>query len=203
MGYTKRKIRGINSSFFLAGFIFAGWALFCAGYGWPRAFRGSTVAGSALFTLAALFFIAFPIIWARLPGKHPVNHELARYGKIAQISERLDREMLGPVEILGPFRFTASFLVYDSGHEFQLVPYDQIVSAEIDQAASDDPAAVVLRTRSGRRYQWYRTWLQGLFNPDQVVKKIREAAKLDRPSDAATPASGSPSTASPESSAAS
>jgi hypothetical protein len=39
MGYTKRKIRSINFSFFLAGFIFAGWALFCAWYGWPRNIR--------------------------------------------------------------------------------------------------------------------------------------------------------------------
>ena len=44
------------------------------------------------------------------------------------------------VEALGPFRFTATLLVYDSGHEFRMVPYDQIASAEIETAGADDPA---------------------------------------------------------------
>ena len=116
-----------------------------------------------------------------IPGKHPVNHELLRYGDLAQVSERLDREMGGKVEALGPFRFTASFLVYDSGHEFQMVPYDQIASAEIDKPGSDEPAAIVVQTRRGRRYQWYRTWMQGRFNPERVLEKIRAAAHLDAP----------------------
>lgn len=179
MGYTKRKIRGINFSFLLAGSIFAGWALVCVWFGWPSGFRGASAAGFVLFAAAALFFAAFPVIWARYPAKHPVSHELLRYGALSQMSARLDREMAAQVEVFGPFRFTASFLVYDSGHEFQLVPYDQIVSAEIDRAASDDPAALVVRTRSGRRYQWYRTWLQGMFDPEQVLAKVRTAAHLD------------------------
>jgi len=181
MGYTKRKIRGINFSFLFAAFVFACWALVCAWFGWPRGFRGGSAAGYGLFALAALFFAAFPVIWARYPKKHPVNHELARYGDLSQVSARLDREMNGPVEVLGPFRFTGSILVYDSGHEFQMVPYDQIVSAEIEKPGSDDPAAIVVHTRGGRRYQWYRTWMQGVFNPEQVLEKIRTAAHLDRP----------------------
>jgi len=180
-GYTKRKIRGINFSFLLASFVFACWALVCAWYGWPRGFRGGSTAGFCLFGLAALFFGAFPAIWGRYPRKHPVNHELLRYGDLAQVSERLDREMGGEVEALGPFRFTASFLVYDSGHEFQMVPYDQIASAEIDKPGSDEPAAIVVQTRRGRRYQWYRTWMQGRFNPERVLEKIRAAAHLDAP----------------------
>jgi hypothetical protein len=179
MGYTKRKIRGINLSFLLAGFIFAGWAMVCAWYGWPRGFRGGSVAGFALFAAAGLFFAAFPLIWARFPEKHPVNHELLRYGGLSEISKRLDAEMAGPVDVLGPFRFTATLLVYDSGHEFQMVPYDQIVSAEIDRLGSDDAAAVVVQTRSGRRYQWYRTWMQGIFDPEKVLEKIRVSAHLD------------------------
>jgi len=87
--------------------------------------------------------------------------------------------MAADIEVVGPFRFTATILVYDSGHEFQMIPYDQIVSAEIDQTASDDPAALVVHTRGGRRYQWYRTWLQGVFDPEKTLAKIRAAAHLD------------------------
>ena len=177
MGYTKRKVRGIDFSFLLAGFVFACWALVCAWYGWPRGFRGGSVAGFGLFALAALFFCAFPIIWARHPEKHPVNHELRRYGDLSQISQRLDREMTEHIEVFGPFRFTATLLVYDSGHEFQVVPYDQIVSADSD--GSDGPAAIMLRTRAGRRYHWYSTWLQGTFDPEKVLEKIRTTARLD------------------------
>lgn len=177
MSYTQRKIRGINFSFLLAALIFAGWAFVCSWYGWPRGIRHGSAAALSLFSFAALFFAAFPLIWARYPAKHPVNHELARYGNVQQIAERLDREMSGPVEMLGPFRFTATMLVYDSGHEFQLVPYDQIISAE--KTADDDTPAISVTTRNGRRYQWYRTWMQGLFNPEEVLQKIRAAAHLD------------------------
>lgn len=179
MGYTKRKIRGINFSFLLAGFIFACWALVCAWYGWPRGFRAGSAAGFGLFAVASLFFTAFPAIWARYPAKHPVNHELARYGKLSEISKRLDLEMAGHFEVVGPFRFTKTLLIYDSGHEFQLVPYDQIVSAELEQATSDDPAAIVVHTRDGRQYQWYRTFMQGRFDPEMTLEKIRAAAHLD------------------------
>ena len=181
MGYTKRKIRGTSFSFLLAGFIFACWALVCAWYGWPRGFRGGAATGFGLFALAALFFSAFPVIWARFPEKHPVNHELLRYGGLAEMSERLDREMADPVEVIRPFRFTATLLVYDSGHEFQMIPYDQIASAEIEKLADDDPATIVVRTRRGRRYQWYRTWMQGIFDPEKVLEKIRAAARLETP----------------------
>jgi hypothetical protein len=181
MGYTRRKIRSINLSFFLASIVFAGWALVCAWFGWPRGFRAGSTAGFCLFALAALFFMAFPIIWARLPEKHPVNHELARYGNFSEISRRLDAEMAEHVEILGPFRFTASFLVYESGHEFQMAPLNQIVFAEIEHATPDDPTAIVVHTRKRRRYQWYRTWLQGVFDPEKVLDKIRASAHLDDP----------------------
>lgn len=189
MGYTKRKIRGINFSFLLAGLVFAGWALFCAWSGWPRGFRAGSVAGFVLFALAAMFFCAFPAIWARFPEKHPVNHELMRYGKLAEVSARLDREIAEHVETLGPFRFTATILVYDSGHEFQMVPYNQIISAEIEQPASDDLSAVVVRTRDGRCYQWYRTWMQGIFDPEKTPAKIRAAAHLDDPNPSSSPSS--------------
>jgi len=179
MGYTKRKVRGINFSFLLAGFLFACWALVCAWYGWPRGFRAGSTAGFGLFALAALFFCAFPIIWARYPEKHPVNHELRRYGDLLEVSKRLDHEMTEHVEAIGPFRFTATMLIYDSGHEFQMVPYAQIASAEIETAGSDDPATIVVRTRAGRRYQWYSTWLQGSFDPERVLGKIRSAAQMD------------------------
>lgn len=183
MSYTRRKIRGIDFSFLLAGLIFAGWALVCAWYGWPRGLRGGSAAAFGLFALAAIFFLVFPAIWARYPAKHPVNHDLSRYGKLSEVSARLDREMKGHVEILGPFRFTETMLVYDIGHEFQMIPYSQIASAEIDQPASDDPASVVVRTRKGKRYQWYRTWMQGQFNPEEVVEKIRASAQLNSPAE--------------------
>jgi hypothetical protein len=111
-----------------------------------------------------------------------------RYGKLSQVCERLDLEMAADIEILGPFRFTATILVYDSGHEFQMVPYDQIVPPQIEQPASDDPAAVVVHTRDGRGYQWYRTWMQGIFDPE---KTIRAAAHLDDP-DPSAPSASSP-----------
>src|ERR1700722_11339881 len=176
MGYTHRKIRGINFSFLLAGMVFAGWALVCAWFGWPRGLRYGSTAGFALFAGAALFFLAFPLIWAWFPKKHPVNHELARYGKPSEISKCLDREMAEHSETFGPFRFTASFLVYDSGHEFQLIPYDQIVSTEIDRPTAEDHAAIAVHTRAGRRYQWFRTWMQGMFDPEIVLAKILSVA---------------------------
>lgn len=179
MGYTQHKIRGINRSFFMAAMAFAGWALFCAWTGWPRSFRHSGLTGFILFSLAAVFFMAFPIIWARFPEKHPVNHELRRYGKLHDVLERLDTEMTGHVEILGPFRFTANFLVYDSGHEFQMIPYNQIASVEM--TSDEGTAAVVVHTRSGRRYQWYSTWMQGRFSSEKVREKIRSAAHLENP----------------------
>jgi hypothetical protein len=202
VGYTKRKIRGINFSFLLAGVVFAGWALVCAWFGWPRGFRGGSTLGFVLFALAALFFTAFPLIWARFPEKHPVNHELARYGNLEEVSGRLDLEMADHFEALGPFRFTATMLVYDSGHEFQMVPYDQIV--EVRKMAEDDAVSIAVRTRSGRRYQWYRTWMQGMFEPDGVLQKIRsvipvkeESTDDERPTtnDRPSTASQSPSTA--------
>ncbi len=188
MGYTARKIRGINLSFFLAAIIFACWAAVCAYTGWPRGFRAGSTAGFCLFAAAALFFMAFPMIWARYPAKHPVNHELMRWGKRSEVSERLDLEMEEKVESIGPFRFTASFLVYDSGHEFQLVPYAQIISAEASDATGDDAPSVTVCTRNNKRYQWYRTWLHDTFDPEQIREKVRRAANLDssaRPASAA------------------
>jgi hypothetical protein len=195
MEYTRRKIRGINFSFLLAGLVFAGWAFVCAWFGWPRGFRHASAAGFGLFAMAAVFFCAFPIIWARFPEKHPVNHELARYGDFRQVAQRLDREMAEHFEAIGPFRFTAAFLTYDSGHEFQIIPYDQVASAEV---LSDDIPGVVVRTRRGRRYQWYRTWMQGTFDPARVLEKIRAFALVDAgpavASDHPAPATQSPST---------
>lgn len=179
MGYTRRKIRGINFSFFLASLIFAGWASVCAWFGWPRGFRGGSTAGFCLFAAASLFFMAFPIIWARYPDKHPVNHELARYGNRREVSERLDIEMSEQVETMGPFRFTATMLVYDSGHEFQMIPYTAIVKAEVDKGSSDEAPVIIVHTRDGRQYQWYRTWLQGIFDPEKTLERIRAAAHLD------------------------
>jgi len=180
MGYTRRKIRSINRSFFLAGLVFAGWGLACAWLGWPHAFHHGSAVAFALFLLAALFFVSFPMIWARYPEKHPVNHELHRYGRVAEVSARLDAEMAGRVGISGPFRFTPSFLVYDSGHEFQIVPCDQIASAEIEKAGDDVAAALVIRTRNGRRRQWYPGWMMGRFNPEEALARIRAAAHLDQ-----------------------
>jgi hypothetical protein len=189
MGYTRRKILGINFSFLLAGLVFAGWALVCAWFGWPHGFRHGSAAAFVLFSLAAIFFCAFPIIWARLPEKHPVNHELARYGDLEAISASLDLEMAEHFESLGPFRFTATMLVYDSGHEFRMIPFDQIVSAGNGKETGDDAAAIIVHTRSGRHYQWYRTWMQGIFNPDETLKKIRAAARLDAKDFSAPPES--------------
>ena len=181
MGYTRRKIRGIDLSFLLAGFIFACWALVCAWTGWPRGLRHGSTAGFILFGLAAIFFCSFPLLWARSPEKHPVNHELRRYGKIREVSARLDREMSEHVETLGPFRFTASMLVFDSGLEFQMVPYDQIAAAEIPDSANFP--SIRVRTRSGRQYQWFPSWMQGSFDPEEVINKIRTAAELPTSAD--------------------
>ncbi|HEY6369506.1 MAG TPA: hypothetical protein VIX37_02930 [Candidatus Sulfotelmatobacter sp.] len=37
------------------------------------------------------------------------------YGKWSDICERLDHEMAADVAVRGPFRFTATIFVYDSG----------------------------------------------------------------------------------------
>ena len=97
------------------------------------------------------------------------------------MSERLDRETAAPVERIGPFRFAATLLIYDSGHEFQMIPYDQITSAEIERLADDDSPTIVVQTRKGRRYQWYRTWMQGVFDPEKVLERIRSTARLETP----------------------
>lgn len=177
MGYTQRKIRRIDRSFFIAAVIFSGWAVFCAWTGWPRSFRHSAAVGFVLFAVSAIFFLVFPILWARFPEKHPVNHELRRYGKLREVSEKLDAEMAGRVEILGPFRFTASFLVYDSAYEFQMVPYDHIAS--VNRTSDEGTAAVIVQTRGGRRYQWYSTWMQGFFDAEKIEARLRAAAHLD------------------------
>jgi hypothetical protein len=151
--------------------------LVCAWFGWPRGFRAGSTAGFCLFAAASLFFTAFPVIWSRFPEKHPVNHELARYGNRDEVLERLDVEIAEHFEAVGPFRFTAMFLVYGSGHEFQMIPYDQIVSARVE--TEDNVPAIVVHTHSGRHYQWYRTWIQGIFDPDKTLEKIRAVAHLD------------------------
>jgi hypothetical protein len=203
MGYTARKIRGINLSFFLAALVFAGWAFVCAWFGCPRGFRGASTAAFILFMIAALFFTTFPVIWARYPEKHPVYHELRRYGKIREVSARLDADMEGPVDAIGPFRFTRSLLVYDSGLEFQMIPYDQIAAAEIESSTGGEPITptIVVRTRSGPRYQWYRAWMQGIFDPQKVIEKMRTATHLEDSHDTITTAIAGPSTASPAPSA--
>src|ERR1700680_4294722 len=142
MGYTKRKIRGISLSFLLAAFVFSCGATYCASYGWPRGFRAGSSAGFGLGAVAALLFTAFPFVWMLFPEKHPVRRERSRYGDLAQVLERLDVEMAGHAEILGPFRFTATMLVYDIGYEFQMVPYDQIVRSEIEWSTTGEPPAI-------------------------------------------------------------
>jgi hypothetical protein len=178
MGYTRRKIRAINLSFFLAAAIFTGWALFCARTGLPHSFPHGGAAGFALFGTAALFFASFPLIWARFPGKHPVNHELMRYGSLSEISSALDKEMSGSVDALGPFRFTANFLIYNPSYEFQMIPFDQIAS--VDVSSEDGAAGIAVRTRKGRSYLWFSTWMQGRFDPEEVVERIRACAELEK-----------------------
>jgi hypothetical protein len=184
MGYTRRKIRGINFSFWIAAFVFACGATYCAWVGWPRGFRAGSAAGYSLFALASLLFAAFPAVWLRFPVKHPVYQELSRYGDFAEVSERLDREMAGAVEMIGPFRFTATLLIYEIFHEFQMVPYDEILSAKIEPSEDGEGPAtttIVVHTRDGRRYQWYRTFMQGRFDAEKVLARIRHAAHLDDP----------------------
>ena len=177
MGYTRRKIRAVNFSFLLSASAFAGWSLYCLVSGQPRSFPRASTAGFILFGLAALFFAAFPGIWARYPAKHPINHELGRYGKFREMSQRLDTEMSQSINVVGPFRFTATLLVYDSGLEFQVIPYDQIV--RVETAPDEYTPGVLIHTRSGRRYSWYRSWMQARFNPEEVSGKIRAVAHLD------------------------
>lgn len=179
MGYTKQKIRGISFSFLLAGFVFACWALVCAWFGWPRGFKGGTAVGFGLLALASLFFLAFPLIWARYPAKHPVNCELRRYGKISEMSVRLDREMSQPVEALGPFRFAATLLVYDTGLEFQMIPYDQI--ARVEAISDDGTSGIAVYTRSGRSCRWFSNLGQGRFDPQKMEDKLRAATELQNP----------------------
>jgi hypothetical protein len=94
-------------------------------------------------------------------------------------------------------------LVYDSGLEFQMIPYDQIASAEIESSVGGEPItpAIVVHTRGGRRYQWYRTWLQGIFDTQEVLKEIRTTAHLEDLPDSNGAITADPSTASPAPSA--
>lgn len=140
---------------------------------------------------AILLFV--PAAVGALSRKHPVNHELHRYGKVREVAARLDREMGELVETIGPFRFTATMLVYDSGLEFQMIPYDKIAAAEIPD--SNDIPSLRIRTRNGRQYEWFRSWMQGSFNPDEVVAKIRSKANIpDSTTEQPTTDDGRPTT---------
>jgi hypothetical protein len=178
MSYTKRKIRAIDASFLLAGLVFAAWGLTCAWFGWPRGIRHGSVVAFSLFALASLFFLAFPAIWAWFPRKHPVNHQLLRYGNLAEVAARLDREMAGDVAASGPFRLAATLLVYDSGLDFRMVPYERIASVEVEKPEGEPATSLIVHTLKGRRYQWYPGWMQGTFDPEEVAEKIRRTAKL-------------------------
>ena len=82
-------------------------------------------------------------------------------------------------EALGPFRFTATMLIYDSGHEFKMIPYDQIISAELERPATDDPAAILVRTRKAPPLPVVPHLDAGNFDPTNVLARIHSAAHLD------------------------
>ena len=138
------------------------------------------VGALAALTVLALGFAGY---WMLFPHKHAVHRALAVLGDVGLFADRLNGEIAREHEVQGPFHFTASFLVYSPGHALDVVPYESIASAskEVDSSGEDSPIPlIVLHTTEGRTYTWRRTWIQGIFDADQVLFAIRNRANLTR-----------------------
>lgn len=181
--YVKRKITGITTSAFLCAAVFVFGALYIFWEHSAGRHRDAWQATLVLCGLAAVVVAFFPVSWMIWPQRHPVRKSLARWGDADVFAERLNAEIAAPHEACGPFHFTATLLIYDPGYTLEVVPFDQIVSAQhvLDSSGEGTTHVIEVVTSIGHEYQWYRTWIQGRFDPRQVLAKICGAARLAPP----------------------
>jgi hypothetical protein len=125
--------------------------------------------------------LSFPACWVLFPHRHPVHRALAVHGDATALASQLNAEMRRGPEVQRPFCFTSSFLTYSPGYTLDVVPYESILSALKEMSDSGEGPAVpvvVVHTKQGRTYKWYRTWMQGMFDADQVLLSLRRRANL-------------------------
>lgn len=175
--YTKRTTETVNLYYALAASVFAIMAAYSV---WKRGSLSDMESWGILIpAVIALIFVAFPIYWYFRPSAHPVRRAIASHGNPDVISPALDCEMELQHEVLGPFHFTKSYLVYEPGYTLNVVPYAAIVGAEVVAGHADDAAKIVATTRDGKTYDWHNTLIQGYFHPSQVLARIQSAAGLE------------------------
>lgn len=176
MEFTTQKKHTITASYLLAACVFGGGTIYLllkhAPHGKLYWFQLSGLLGMTTLLLGVVTY------WMVFPQRHPVDRALAVHGDVAALAERLNAEMVFISEVQGPFSFSSSFMTYSPGYEFDFVPYDSISSAlkEVD----DSTPVIVVQTKQGKTYKWYRTLMQGMFDPDQVLLSVRRRAGLTR-----------------------
>lgn len=175
--FTKSKTETINLYYVSAASVFAIMAAYSV---WKRgALPDMSWWGFLIPVVIALIFAAFPIYWYFRPSAHPVRRAIASHGNPDVIGPALDCEMELSHEVLGPFHFTKSYLVYEPGYTLNVVPYAAIVGAEVVVGSATDAAKIVATTRDGKTYDWHNTLIQGYFHPNQVLARIQSAARLE------------------------
>lgn len=181
MEFTAQKKHTVTASYLLAACVFGGGTIYLllkhAPHGKLYWFQLSGLLGMTILLLGVVTY------WMVFPHRHPVDRALAVHGDAAALAERLNAEMVCVPEVQGPFSFGSSFLTYSPGYEFDFVPYDSISSAMKELADSGEGGTtpvIVVQTNQGKTYKWYRTLMQGMFDPDQVLLSIRRRAGLTR-----------------------
>lgn len=177
MDYVNYKSTAITASSFLCAAMFVCGAFYI--------FWKQTDAWQVTFPLCGLIAIGialFPVSWMIWPHRHPVRRSLARWGDVDAFARRLNAEMAAPHHVCGPFHFTATLLIYDPGYTLEVVPFDQILSAQhVHETGVEGTDLIEVLAPSGHEYQRHRSWIQGRFDPRQVLAKICDAARLPPP----------------------
>jgi len=179
MEFTNLKTRGIYTSRLLVALVFGVGTIYLllkhVPHGTPYWIQLSGLVGLTVLALS------IPVCWMLFPHRHPVHRALAVHGDVTALASQLNAEMRRGAEVQRPFYFTSSFLTYSPGYTLDVVPYESILSAlkEMD-TVGEGPATpvVVVHTKQGRTYKWYRTWIQGMFDADRVLLSIRRQANL-------------------------
>jgi hypothetical protein len=179
MEFTSSKTRALYTSHLLAALVSAAATIYLLLKHVPH----GTLYWIQLGGIVALtiLVLSFPACWMLFPHRHPVHRALAVHGDATALASQLNTEMGRGSEVQGPFHFTSSFLTYSPGYTLDVVPYESILSALKEMSDSaEGPATplVVVHTKQGRTYKWYRTWIQGIFDADRVLLSLRRHANL-------------------------
>ena len=180
--YTERKTATINLSYAFSASVF-GFVTAYSVWKWgspsePQWWQILRLLSSSTIAIAIAFF---PIYWHFRPHKHPVRRAIGAHGDPDLLGPAIDCEIELPHEVLGPFHFTKSYLVYEPGYTLDVVPYAAIVGAEVVVGLANDATKIVSTTRDGKTYEWYDTLIQGYFDASQVLARIQSAARLEPP----------------------